>query len=80
MSEPVFEVVDIGRLEESPLNPRQHYDPKKIEELAERMKGDAPKEEKKPEVQTSAKGEDGKASGPGKVKPKKTKSSRTEAL
>ena len=38
MSEPQFEVVDIGRFKESPLNPRQRYDQKKIEELAESMK------------------------------------------
>src|SRR3990167_9460359 len=41
MREVVFEVVDIRRLKESPLNPRQHYDPKKIEELAESMNGAA---------------------------------------
>ena len=41
MSEPIFEMVDIGRLKESALNPRRRYDEKKIQELAESMKGDA---------------------------------------
>ena len=34
----VFQIVPVERLQESPLNPRQHYDPKKIEELAESIK------------------------------------------
>ncbi len=41
MSESVFEVVDIGRLRESPLNPRRRYDPQKLQELADSMRGDA---------------------------------------
>jgi hypothetical protein len=34
----LFDVVAIVRLRESPLNPRRHYDQKKIEELAESIK------------------------------------------
>lgn len=37
MSEAQFQIVDIEQLKESPLNPRQHYDEKKLDELAESM-------------------------------------------
>jgi ParB/RepB/Spo0J family partition protein len=36
---PVLHLLPIGRLKESPLNPRTHFDPDKLEELANSMKG-----------------------------------------
>src|SRR3990167_2795544 len=38
MSEAQFQIMPLGDLSESPLNPRQHYDPKKMEEFAESIK------------------------------------------